>query len=113
MTLKISSEEKLSKAEHKTNKVLVKNFFTQTHLTILNIKKNCISKLSNKIFMKRKTRAGKADGYRMLLSCKSVTFFKKFNFPPDNSIRSSDNTPQRINLCPVKAAPQQINFHEK
>ena len=33
------SEEKLSQAGQKTNKVLVKNLFTQTHLTVLYIKK--------------------------------------------------------------------------
>ena len=34
------SEEKLSQAGQKTNKVIVKNLFTQTHCTNLNIKKN-------------------------------------------------------------------------
>ena len=33
------SEEKLSQAGQKTNKVFVKNLFTQTHLRVLNIKK--------------------------------------------------------------------------
>ena len=32
-------EEKLSQEGQKTNKVLVKNLYTQTHLTALNIKK--------------------------------------------------------------------------
>ena len=41
-------EEKLSQAEQKINKVLVKNLSTQTHLTVLKIK-NCISKLSVKM----------------------------------------------------------------
>ena len=39
ITYKILLEEKLSQAGQKTNKVLVKNLFTQTHLTDLNIKK--------------------------------------------------------------------------
>ena len=33
------SEEKLSQAGQKIKKVLVKNLFTQTHLTVLNVKK--------------------------------------------------------------------------
>ena len=44
------SEEKLSHAGQKTNKVLVKTLFTQIHLTVLNIKKtasvNCTLKCS-------------------------------------------------------------------
>ena len=43
-------------------------FFTQIHLMVLNIKKTCISKLFIKMFIKRKTRAGKAYAYQMLLS---------------------------------------------
>ena len=53
------SEEKLSQAGQKTNKALVKNIFTQTHLTVLN-------KLIIKVFIKRKTRAGKVYAYRIL-----------------------------------------------
>ena len=53
------SEEKLSQTMQKTNEVLVKNLFTQTHLTVLN-------KLSVKIFMQRKTRAVKAYAFGML-----------------------------------------------
>ena len=44
------SEEKLSQAGQKTNKVLVKPLFTQIHLMVLNIKKttlvNCTLKCS-------------------------------------------------------------------
>ena len=40
------------------------------HFTGLNIK-NCISKVSIKMFMKRKTRVGKVYAYRMLLSFKT------------------------------------------
>ena len=47
------SGEKLSLAGQKTNKVLVKNLFTQTQLMVVN-------KLPIKAFVKRKTRAGKA-----------------------------------------------------
>ena len=39
LVLEMFSEEKLSQAGQKTNKVLVKNLVTQTHLTVLNIKK--------------------------------------------------------------------------
>ena len=53
----------------KNNKVLEDNFFAPTHLTVFN-KKNCLSKLSVKMFIKRKIRAGKAYAYRMLLSFK-------------------------------------------
>ena len=44
------SEGKLSQARQKTNKVVVQNLFTQTHLTVLNIKKtaqiNCLLRWS-------------------------------------------------------------------
>ena len=39
MTCKMFPEEALSQGGQKTNKVLVKNLFTQTHSTVLNIKK--------------------------------------------------------------------------
>ena len=40
------------------------------------------------MFIKRKTRTGKAYGYRMLLSFKtSVTYKKNVNFKPDNCVR--------------------------
>ena len=71
------SEEKLSQAGQKTNKVLVKSLFTQTRLTDLNIK-NCISKLSIKMSIKWKTRAGKVYAYRILLSFKTSVTQKKF-----------------------------------
>ena len=60
------SEEKLCQARQKLNKVLVKYLFTQTQLTIVN-KKKYISKLSIKMFIKRKTRAGKIEFNRMLV----------------------------------------------
>ena len=44
---------------------------------VLDVKKNCISKLSIKIFMKRKTRAGKAYAYRMFLNFKKLITFLK------------------------------------
>ena len=37
-----------------------KNLFTQTYLTVLKTKKLCISKLSIKMFIIKKTKAGKA-----------------------------------------------------
>ena len=49
----------MPQAGQKVNKVLAKNLFTQTHLTVLN-------NLPIKIFIKRKTRAGNAYAYRML-----------------------------------------------
>ena len=52
-------EDKLSQAGQRTNIVLVKNLFTQTHLSVLN-------NLSIKIFIKRKPRTGKVYAYRML-----------------------------------------------
>ena len=44
------SEEGLSQAGQKVNKLLVKNPFTRAHVTVLNIK-NCRSKLSIKMFI--------------------------------------------------------------
>ena len=71
MRYKMFSEEKLSQTLQKSSKILVKNLFTQTHLTVLNIKGNCISKLSIKMFIKRKTRAERVYAYRMLLNFKT------------------------------------------
>ena len=86
MTYKTFSEEKLSQAGQKNNKALISIFFTQTHLTVLNIK-NCISKWSIKMFIKRTARAGNAYAYRMLLSLKmSLTYQKKINFMPGNCV---------------------------
>ena len=70
----------MSQTGQKTNKVLVEDPFTQTHLAVLNTK-NCVSKLSIKMFIK-KIRAGKAYAYRMT----SVTY-NFFNFTPDNCVR--------------------------
>ena len=39
MTYKMFPDETLSQGGQKTNKVLVKNLFTQAHYTVLNIKK--------------------------------------------------------------------------
>ena len=63
------SEDKLPQAGKKTNKVLVKNVLTQTILMVLN-------KFSIKIFIKRKTRVGKACAYRCLSLKKSLTYKK-------------------------------------
>ena len=47
MAYKMFSGKKLPQVGLKTKRVLVKNIFTQTHLTVLNIKNNnCIGKLS-------------------------------------------------------------------
>ena len=39
-------EEKLSQVGYKTSKKLVKNLCTQTHITVLNLEKNCKSRLT-------------------------------------------------------------------
>ena len=63
------------------------NFFAHPHPTVLNIK-DCISKLSIKMFMKRKTNARKAYAYRMPLIFKTfVTYQKRINLTPDNCVR--------------------------
>ena len=55
----------------KKSTVLVKNVFTQTHIMVLN-------NLSLKIFIKRKTRAGKACAYRILeFQDGNLNFLKK------------------------------------
>ena len=71
------SEDKLSHAGQKNNKVLVQKLFTQIYLTVLNTK-NCISKLPTKMFIKRKTSAGKAYTYRTLLSFKTPATYNYF-----------------------------------
>ena len=75
MIYKISSEEKLSQAGQKKQKSIgIYIFFTQTRLTVLNIKK--MQKLSIKTFIKRKTRAGKAYAYQILVSLRSWQLLK-------------------------------------
>ena len=70
----------------KKQSIRVKTFYWNTFY-VLHIK-NCISKLSIKRFIKRKTRAGKAYAYQMLLSFKtSVTYNDIFDFMPDNCAR--------------------------
>ena len=63
------SEEKLSQAGQKNNKVMVQILFTQTHRTVWNMKKKCIRKLSI-IMLLRKTKATKAYACRILLNLK-------------------------------------------
>ena len=64
------SDEKLSKVgQKKQQSIGIKSFYTNTSYGF-EYKKNCISKFSIKVFIKRKTRAGKTCGYRMLLSFK-------------------------------------------
>ena len=53
MTYKVFLKEMLSQARQKTNKVSVKKLFSETHLCVN------ISKLSTKMFIKRKIKAGK------------------------------------------------------
>ena len=60
------SEEKLSKQGKKQN-TGIKSFYSNTSYG-LGFTKKCISKLSIKIFIKKKNRAGKTHAYRMLLS---------------------------------------------
>ena len=49
----------------------------EQRLTVLNIK-NCVSKLSIKMFVKRIARAGKACAYRMVVSFKTPVKYKNF-----------------------------------
>ena len=68
---------------------MVKNLFTQTHLTVLNffLKKDGKGKLFIKIFIKRKNRLGKAYAYRIRLSFKmTVAYNKKINLTQDKFI---------------------------
>ena len=46
------AEEKLSQAEGKKQSIGMKSFLTSTQLVVLNMK-NCISRLSFKMFIKR------------------------------------------------------------
>ena len=69
----------MSQAGQKVNRVLAKNLFAQTHLTVLN-------NLSIKIFIKRKTRAGNAYAYRMLEFQDETWVFLEFYFTPDNRV---------------------------
>ena len=39
-------EEKLSQVGYKTSKEMVKNLCIQTHITVLNLEKNCKSRLT-------------------------------------------------------------------
>ena len=61
------SEQKLSQVGQKNNKIMVK-------ITVLNLK-NCRSKLSIEMFIKRKTKAEKTYAYRMLLGFKTLVTF--------------------------------------
>ena len=80
------SEQKLSQSGQETTKYWCKNLFTQTNITILNTK-NCISKLSTAMFIKRETNGGKVHAYQKLLSFKMlVTYKESLNYISDNSV---------------------------
>ena len=70
------SEKKLPQAEQKKcRSVGIKHFYSNTYYGF-EYKRNWVSKLSIKIFIKRRTRGGKPHAYQMLLSFKtSITFF--------------------------------------
>ena len=77
-------EEPAPRRAKKQQSIGIKSFHSNTGFEC---KKNCISKLTIKMFTTRKTRAGKAYVYQMLLSFKrSVTYKKNFNFTPDNCV---------------------------
>ena len=71
------SEDKLSKAQQKTNKIWVENIFTETELPVQNIKTAQVNCLLNSI-QKRKTKAEKANDYQMILSFKTSITYKTF-----------------------------------
>ena len=80
------SEEKLSHAGQKNQKSIGKKFSYSNRSYGFEYKKTCISKLSLKIFIKRKTRAEKAYLSRMLLSYKTSITYNFFNFTPENCV---------------------------
>ena len=80
------SEEKLSQEvkKKKQESIGIKSFYLNASHG-LEYEKNCITKLSIKIFIKKQYRLMQ---YRMLLSFKmSITYKKTFNFTPDNCVR--------------------------
>ena len=77
MTYKVISEEKLSQAVVPKTKMYRYKIFVLKHIFRFGIQKNCISKLSIKMFIKRKTRAGGACGCQILLSIRPRKLIKR------------------------------------
>ena len=71
------SEEKLSQPGQKNHQFIGNKSFYLNTSNRLEYKKNCISKLSIKMFIKRKARGGKAYAYGMLLSFKAMVTYKQ------------------------------------
>ena len=77
MTYKIFSVEKLSKARQKALSIVVIKYFLLKYILRFWIQKNCTSKFSIKMFIKRKPRPWKAYAYQMLVSFKKLVNQKK------------------------------------
>ena len=69
------SEEKLPQSHQKQQQIGIKSCYSNASYSFEY--KNCISKLSIKMFIKRKTRAGKVFDYRIHLSFKTFVTYKK------------------------------------
>ena len=81
----IFSQETLSRAGQRTARYWYK-IFSLKHILRFSMQKTYISKLSTKMFLKRKTRPGKVCTYQMLLIL--VTFFKKtFHWTPVSVVK--------------------------
>ena len=72
---------------NKQRSIGIKSFYSNTSYGF-EYKRNCISKLFVKMFIKRKTRTEKVYPYRMLLSFKTSVAHIFFNFTSDNCVRS-------------------------
>ena len=70
------SEEKFPQQEGKKQQSIGIKFFYWNAFYSFEYKKNSISKLSIKMFVKSKTRAGKTYDYRILLSFKTSKTYK-------------------------------------
>ena len=68
---------KLSQAGQKQQSISVNSFYSNTSYGF-ECKKHCLSKLSIKIFIKRKTKARKVFVNRMLLSFETSVAYKNF-----------------------------------
>ena len=71
------SEEKLSQAGQKQQSISIKSLYWSI-FNGFESKENFISKLTIKMTIKRKTRAEKAYGYRLLLSFKTLVTYNFF-----------------------------------
>ena len=75
------------KQDKKQPSIGIKSFYSNASYGF-EYKKNCISKVSIKMFIKRKVWAGNVYANRMLLNYKtSVTYKNIFDFTPDNCVR--------------------------